>query len=78
MKYTHEIDENCKDENKIYCPLWYHEKNLQQTSSGYGSRLTSPYKIKFEGRMYRIYVTIFSNAGSSWIMTKKYGKLYIL
>lgn len=40
------------------------------TASGYGKRLYSGLKISFNGKLYRIYVTIFSNAGTSWFMVK--------
>jgi hypothetical protein len=50
--------------------LPWQKLGLQQTSSGYGAKLTSRYKIHFEGRKYRIYVTIYGNAGSSWFKHK--------
>lgn len=47
-------------------PLDWQRRGLQQTASGYGKRLTSRYKIHFEGKLRRIYFTQFSNAGSAW------------
>lgn len=57
-------------EDLIDAPLWWHEQGLQQTASGYGRRLTSRYKIDFNGKQYRLYTTIFSNAGSTWFKVK--------
>lgn len=50
-------------------PKWM-DQGLQETASGYGSRLNSGLKINFCGRLYRIYITIYGNAGSSWFKTK--------
>lgn len=47
-------------------PLGWQQRGLQQTASGYGSKLTSRYKIDFEGKLYRLYVTQYGNAGSTW------------
>jgi hypothetical protein len=50
-------------------PLWWHKRGLSQTASGYGRKLTSSKCVKLpDGRVRRIYVTQFSNAGSAWIV----------
>lgn len=63
---------------RIYCdkselvrdePEWM-KRGLQETASGYGNRLNSGLKIHFNGRLYRIYTTIWSNAGTSWFKVK--------
>lgn len=54
----------------VDAPMWYHNRGLTETATGYGMRLNSGLKIHFNGRLYRIYVTIFSNVGSSWFMTR--------
>ena len=51
-------------------PLPWQKRGLQQTASGYGSKLTSCYKINFEGKLYRLYVTQYSNAGSTWFRVR--------
>lgn len=53
-------------------PLWWHLKGLQQTSSGYGRKLTTTRMVRLEGDTVwrRIYVTQFSNAGTAWIMVQ--------
>jgi len=57
-------------ENKelLYYPLPFHEAGLSETASGYGLRLTSPYKVEHNGRLYRVYNTCVSNVSSSWIL----------
>lgn len=58
----------------IYClrseliqhePEWMRQ-GLQQTASGYGLRLNSGLMIRYRRRVYRIYITQISNAGSAW------------
>lgn len=69
---------------RIYCdrselidsPTEWQKMGLQETASGYGRRLNSGLKISFNGKLYRIYTTIFSNLGSSWFKTKG-RKIYI-
>ena len=56
------------DSHLIYAPLWWHERGLQQTASGYGSKLTTPYKVEHNGRLYRVYCVRWSNAGSLYIL----------
>jgi hypothetical protein len=50
-------------------PDWM-KRGLSETASGYGRRLNSGLKIHFEGRLHRIYTTIFSNSGTNWFNTK--------
>lgn len=57
-------------------PLWWHLQGLQQTATGYGRRLTTRYKVRYEGRLYRVYATCFSNVASNWIVAKG-AKLHI-
>ena len=77
ISYAEDLDVKCE----VYRsePKWLYSGNtrLNETRTGYGKKLTSDYKIKFEGKDYRIYVTIYSNAGSSWIKCKKYGQVFI-
>ena len=49
-----------------HSPTPWQKLGLQETASGYGMRLNSGYKINFCGKLYRVYVTQFSNAGSCW------------
>ena len=50
--------------------LPWQKRNLQETATGYGARRTSSYKISFEGKLRRLYVTCYSNSGSTWFMHK--------
>jgi len=56
------------DSQLIWSPLWWHERGLSQTASGYGSKLTTPYKVEHNDRLYRVYCVQFSNAGSFYIL----------
>lgn len=58
------------NEDLVYCPLEWQKQGLSQTASGYGQKLTQPYKINYEGKLYRLYTTCFSNVGSTWFVTK--------
>ena len=60
----------------VQCPLPWQKMGLQQTASGYGAKLTNTSKIMFEGKLYRIYTTIYSNNGSSWFKAKG-RKIYV-
>lgn len=67
-----------KSNNLTYCdngpllesPLWYHKQGLQQTASGYGSKLTNSFKTWFRGRWYRVYTMCYSNSGTCYIIVK--------
>ena len=49
-------------------PLRWHLQGLSQTASGYGKALTSRHCVRLpDGRVRRIYVTQYSNAGTAWI-----------
>lgn len=54
----------------IYSPLPWQKLGLQETASGYGAKLTSSYKISFEGKNYRTYSTCYGNSGSAWFKAK--------
>ncbi len=49
-------------------PLIWQRRGLQQTATGYGSKLTSSQCVKLpNGKVRRVYITCYSNAGSAWI-----------
>lgn len=48
-------------------PLWWQEKGLSFTATGYGSRIPTPHMVKFNGRWRRVYCRIFSNIGTLFI-----------
>jgi hypothetical protein len=51
-------------------PLWWHKQGLMQTASGYGSKLNTGFKIRFNGRLYRVYCCQWSNSGTAYIISK--------
>ncbi len=65
MKYA-----SVTQDDFIHVPLTWQVKGLQQTQSGYGNKLTTPYKVKHNGRLKRVYSVLYSNIGSLFIMVK--------
>jgi len=68
---------NCDKEDLIISQLDWQKRGLQQTASGYGSKLTTQYYINFEGFNYRVYCRCFSNVGTCYIKTKRFGEIII-
>ncbi len=60
----------CHRSELVSAPTAWQKRGLQQTASGYGSKLNSGLKINFNGKLYRLYITIWSNAGSTWFTAK--------
>ena len=56
-----------------YEPLWWHEKGLSYTASGYGKKIPTPNMVKLPGsnRWRRVYCCIFSNAGTCYVTSGK-------
>lgn len=57
---------------KKYAPLWWHLQGLTYTASGYGSKIPTDHKVRLPGdsRWRRVYHTIWSNIGTSWVQYK--------
>jgi hypothetical protein len=51
-------------------PMWYRERGLMQTASGYGTKLNTGKKVRWNNRWYRLYCHIISNSGSCYILVK--------
>ena len=52
-------------------PLWWQERNLMYTSTGYGGKIPSEYMVKCtDGKTRRIYTCIYGNSGSFYIIVK--------
>ena len=47
-----------------------------QTRSGYGAAIPNPTMVRYLGRWRRVYTTIYSNAGTSWV--KVQGRRHIV
>ena len=58
------------DKTMVQKFLYWQKMGLQQTASGYGSKLTTPWMINFEGRLHRIYAVCWSNSGTCYFVTK--------
>lgn len=59
------------EKDLIDAPMWYHKRGLQQTASGYGRKLNSGKKYRFNGRLYRVYICQYSNSGTAYIIVNK-------
>jgi hypothetical protein len=59
------------EKDLIDAPLWYHKQGLYQTASGYGRKLNTGKKYKYNGRLYRVYVCQYSNIGTAYIIVNK-------
>lgn len=47
--------------------LWWQDRGLSFTATGYGSRIPTRYMVKFNGRWRRVYCRHYSNAGTLYI-----------
>jgi hypothetical protein len=48
-------------------PLWWQEKGLSYTASGYGRKIPTVYQVRIRGRWRRVYCYVFSNAGTCYV-----------
>jgi hypothetical protein len=48
-------------------PLWWQERGLSYTASGYGKRIPTQYMIRVNNRWRRVYCCIYSNIGTLYI-----------
>jgi hypothetical protein len=60
-----------KQSDLIYAPLWYHKQGLCQTASGYGKKLVTVYKVRYNNKLYRVYSMCYSNVSAEYILIKK-------
>ncbi len=54
----------------VHAPLWWQKRGLSKTTSGYGAKTESSYKIHFNGKLRRIYHSCYGNSSSAWFVTK--------
>ena len=52
---------------KFYEPLPWQKAGLSYTATGYGKKIPTSDVVHVDGRKYRVYCTIYSNAGTCWI-----------
>lgn len=50
--------------------MFANSRALGINAQGYGQKITTIYKVPFNGRLYRVYATCFSNVASHWILSK--------
>ena len=55
------------DSEKKIQELWWQRQQLQETATGYGSRLTTTRMIRMGERWRRVYCACFSNSGTCYI-----------
>jgi len=51
----------------IDAPLEWQKKGLSKTSTGYGKKIPTRSKVRYQGRLYRVYCDIYSNSGHCYI-----------
>ncbi len=48
-------------------PLWWQERGMSYTASGYGKRIPTRYMVRLNGKWRRVYCCISSNIGTFYI-----------
>lgn len=48
-------------------PLWWQERGLSYTATGYGSRIPTVYLVQWMGRWRRVYAACHSNCATTYI-----------
>lgn len=48
-------------------PLWWQDRGLSYTATGYGKRIPTRHMIRHGGKWRRVYCCIFSNIGTLYI-----------
>ena len=51
--------------------LWWQERGLMYTATGYGKRIPTPYMVKHINRWKRVYCCIYSNSGTFYIESNR-------
>jgi hypothetical protein len=48
-------------------PLWWQEKGLSYTASGYGLKIPTRYKVRIRNRWRRVYCCLMGNSATCYI-----------
>jgi len=66
---TYYIDDLKKQGLVKEVPLWWHDRGLSYTASGYGRKIPTRHMVKLPGtnRWRRVYCCIFSNSGTCYV-----------
>jgi hypothetical protein len=57
-----------KAEDIVTKLLPWQQQGLQETATGYGSKLTTTKMLRINNKLYRIYCICYSNSGSCYII----------
>lgn len=57
--------------------MWWQEKGLHQTATGYGRKLLTRYKVYYNGRWRRVYCCCISNSGTCYLTQPNGGWLIV-
>ncbi len=68
LKNGNSVNRETVEVELIEKPLWWQLRGLSFTRSGYGSKIPTPYMVKYLNRFYRVYCCIFSNSGTNYIV----------
>ena len=60
----------------IDAPMWYHNKGLMQTATGYGHKLNTGKKALVGNKAYRVYAICYSNVACLYIIIQGV-KIYV-
>ena len=58
---------NYVERELVHAPLAWQVAGLQQTATGYGSRLNTGYKVMYAGKLRRVYAICYSNCASYYV-----------
>jgi len=53
------------------CELWWQKRNLMKTTTGYGKKIETIYKVFKNNKWYRVYTDIISNNNPVYIIVNK-------
>lgn len=59
-----------KKEDMVDRPMRHHSAGLSFTATGYGNAIPNRQMVRIGTRLHRIYTTIHSNVGTSWVIVK--------
>jgi hypothetical protein len=63
---------NCSGPAVMVRPLWWQQKGLSYTATGYGSKIPTRFMVRTIGQKWRrVYCAIFSNVGTCYVMHGK-------
>jgi hypothetical protein len=62
---------NIEDLESKNAPLWWQERGLSYTATGYGRKIPTSRMVKWNNRWRRVYCCIFSNSGTCYITAGK-------